>query len=77
MALSLRAAATAAIIATLALADGAVPARAQGPAQPSPEGRGVRIEARFVDRASGQDAPWGATGQILVPAAPADPALAR
>jgi hypothetical protein len=33
---------------------------------------GVRVEARFVDRATGQEAGWGATGQILLPAAPGD-----
>ena len=37
----------------------------------------VRIEARFVDRASGAEAGWGATGQILVPSQPGDPALLR
>ena len=37
----------------------------------------VRIEARFVDRASGTEAGWGATGQILIPPQPGDPALLR
>ena len=37
----------------------------------------VRIEARFVDRASGAEAGWGATGQILLPPQPGDPALLR
>jgi len=70
-----RVAAAAATIATLALPWASAPLRAQGPA--GPETRAVRVEARFVDRASGQDAPWGATGQIVVPAAPGDPAVAR
>ena len=67
----------AATVATLALLWAGAPLCAQGPAPSSPEARPVRIEARFVDRASGQEAAWGATGQILVPAAPADPAVAR
>ena len=71
------AAAAAALMMTLAPPRGAAPARAQMPAPADPDGRAVRIEARFVDRASGQDLPWGATGQILIPAAPADPAVAR
>jgi hypothetical protein len=71
------AATAAAIIGMLALATGAVSSRAQGTATASPEGRSVRIEARFVEPASGAEAPWGATGQILVPAAPADPLAAR
>ena len=66
------AAVAAAILATLALVARAEPARAQGP-----EAKPMRIEARFVDRASGLEAVWGATGQILVPTAPADPAAAR
>jgi len=37
----------------------------------------VRIEAHFVDRASGAEAGWGATGQILIPQQPGDPALLR
>jgi hypothetical protein len=37
----------------------------------------VRIEARFVDRASGAEAGWGATGQILVPPQPGDTAFLR
>lgn len=72
-----RAVAAAATIVTLALPWAGAPLHAQGPALSGPEARAVRIEARFVDRAGGQDAPWGATGQILVPAAPADPAAAR
>src|SRR5512136_1796577 len=71
------AAIAAAIIGLLALATGAVSLRAQGPTTAPPEGRTVRIEARFVDPASGSEAPWGATGQILVPTAPADPLAAR
>jgi hypothetical protein len=61
----------AATVATLALLWAGEPLYAQGPAPSSPEARPVRVEARFVDRASGQEAAWGATGQILVPAAPA------
>jgi hypothetical protein len=45
--------------------------RAQSPA-PTPWS-GVRIEARFVDRASGLEAGWGATGQILLPVAAGNP----
>lgn len=40
-------------------------------------GIAVRIEASFVERSSGMEAGWGATGQILVPAQPGDPALLR
>jgi hypothetical protein len=53
------------------------PARAQPPESAAAAEAPVRIEARFVDQASGQEAGWGATGQILVPLLPADPALQR
>lgn len=36
--------------------------------------RRLRIEAWFVDRGTGSEAPWGATGQIMIAAAPGDPA---
>jgi hypothetical protein len=51
--------------------------RAQSPEFAVGQGGFVRIEARFVDRASGTEAGWGATGQILVPPQPGDPALQR
>lgn len=51
--------------------------RAQSPEPAVVPGVLVRIEARFVDRASGTEAGWGATGQILVPSQPGDPALQR
>ncbi|HWR98581.1 MAG TPA: hypothetical protein VN317_09200 [Candidatus Methanoperedens sp.] len=71
------AAVVAAIALAPALAGGPAPVPAQAmPAAPA-ERRLVRIEARFVDGAGGQEAPWGATGQILVPVAPADSAVAR
>lgn len=55
---------------TLLAWGGAVRAQPLAPA-PWP---GVRIEARFIDRESGREAGWGATGQILLPATPgADP----
>lgn len=52
-------------------------ARAQYPELVVAPGGFVRIEARFVERASGMEAGWGATGQILVPPQPGDPALQR
>ena len=56
----------------------AVPAaRAQSPAPGAAPSSGVRIEARFVDRVSGLEAGWGATGQILLLPSPGDPALER
>lgn len=58
----------------LLLAAGARPVAAQ---EAPAEQRSLRIEARFVDPASGREAPWGATGQIFVPSPPADPALER
>jgi hypothetical protein len=71
------AAVAAALIMTLAPPKGAMPSHAQEPVSLLADGRPFRIEARFVDRASGQELPWGATGQIFVPAAPEDPAVAR
>jgi len=61
---------------TILLAGGGA-ARAQSPEATAAPGALVRIEARFVDRATGAEAGWGATGQILVPAQPGDPALQR
>jgi hypothetical protein len=56
----------------------AVPAaRAQSPASGAAPPSGVRIEARFVDRVSGLEAGWGATGQIQLPPSPGDAALQR
>jgi hypothetical protein len=56
----------------------AVPAaRAQSSGQGASPPSGIRIEARFVDRVSGLEAGWGATGQILLPPSPGDPALQR
>lgn len=52
-------------------------ARAQSPAPTAAAGGLVRIETRFVDRVSGLEAGWGATGQILVPPQAGDPALKR
>jgi len=65
------------LLALTVLLGGVLPSRAQAP-EPTviPEVL-VRIEARFVDRASGTEAGWGATGQILVPSQPGDPALLR
>lgn len=74
------AAVAAAFIMTLAPPQGAMPSRGQEPVIPAPEGsegRAVRIEVRFVDRGSGLEVPWGATGQILIPSMPEDPAVAR
>ncbi len=59
----------------LSLGPGPTSVRAEPPA--AVEARAVRIEARFVERASGREAPWGATGQIMVPPEPSDPAVAR
>jgi hypothetical protein len=61
---------------TILLAGGPA-ARAQSPEPTVVQGALVRIEARFLDRASGAEAGWGATGQILVPPQPGDPALLR
>lgn len=47
--------------------------RAQSPGTPPP----VRIEARFVDRGSGREAGWGATGQLVLPPAAGDAAEQR
>lgn len=52
-------------------------AHAQNPEPAVAQAGLVRIEARFVDRAGGVEAGWGATGQILVPPQPGDPALLR
>jgi hypothetical protein len=51
--------------------------RAQSPEPTVVPGALVRIEARFLDQAGGLEAGWGATGQILVPSQPGDPALLR
>jgi hypothetical protein len=61
--------------AAFAAAVPAVRAESQAPGAATPPG--IRIEARFVDRASGLEAGWGATGQILIPPSPGDPALQR
>jgi len=61
---------------TLLLAGGST-ARAQSPHPAVVPGALVRIEARFVERATGAEAGWGATGQILIPPQPGDPALQR
>lgn len=61
---------------TILLAGG-LDVRAQSPEPTVVPGVLVRIEARFVDRVSGTEAGWGATGQILVPPQPGDPALLR
>ena len=52
-------------------------ARAQSPEPAGAPAVLVRIEARFIERAGGAEAGWGATGQILVPPQPGDPALLR
>lgn len=46
------------------------------PLPPGSAGTLFRVEARFVDRGSGSEAVWDATGQILIPAASGDNALA-
>jgi len=51
--------------------------RAQSPEPAVAQAGLVRIEARFVDRAGGTEAGWGATGQILIPPHAGDPALLR
>jgi hypothetical protein len=50
---------------------------AQTQATAAPAGAAVRIEARLLEQARGQEAGWGATGQILLPLSPSDPALQR
>jgi hypothetical protein len=70
-----RVAALGAILAVL-LSGGRV-ARAQGLELAPGAGGFVKIEARFVDRTSGAEAGWGATGQILLPPQPGDPELLR
>ena len=56
---------------------GAGGARAEAPAGAASAGAALRIEARFADPASGLEAGWGATGQILIAPLPGDPALHR
>jgi len=51
-------------------------AYAQSPAFVAATGL-MKIEVRFVDRNTGLEAGWGATGQILIPPPPADPLLQR
>lgn len=69
---------TAALLSALiALFAGGRAGHAQSPSAIPFEGVPIRIEVRLADRASGQDAAWGATGQILIPLDPADPALQR
>ena len=65
------------VTALTVLLAGGVTASAQSPETTFVPGAPVRIEARFVDPASGTEAGWGATGQILVPSQPGDPALLR
>jgi hypothetical protein len=65
------------LTALAALLGGGGLSRAQTPETAAPSGLPVRIEARFVDRATGQEAGWGATGQILIPPRPDDPTLQR
>lgn len=66
----------AALLLAQGLLHGVEPPAARGEEQAA-EVRAVGIEVRLVDRASGLDAPWGATGQILLPARPSDPAVER
>ena len=63
-----------AVVAILAAAPAV---RAQSPAAAAVPMSAVRIEARFVDRATGLEAGWGATGQILLPPSPGDAAVQR
>jgi len=70
--------ARAALIAALTvLLTGGGGARAQPTEPAGSPGVLTRIEARFLDRATGAEAGWGATGQILVPTQPDDPELRR
>jgi hypothetical protein len=69
--------APAALVVVAMLFAGVRPARAQGPGEAATAGSLVRIEARYVDPATGLEAGWGATGQILIPPQPDDPALQR
>jgi hypothetical protein len=68
-------------LAALAVASGLLGGPRGATAQPAPGGPAeavaVRLDARFVDRSSGSEAEWGATGQILLPPAPGDAAVAR
>jgi hypothetical protein len=71
-------AALAAVLAALTvLLAGGRTALAQAPEPTVAPAALVRIEARFVERAGGSEAGWGATGQILLPPQPGDPALLR
>jgi len=73
-----RFAALAALIPALTiLLAGGRPALAQSPESTVAPGVLVRVEAHFVDRVSGAEAGWGATGQILLPPQPGDAALLR
>ena len=66
------------LLALLSLFAGRQGAHAQAPPLPfAAVGGMARVEARFIDRATAQEAGWGATGQILIPPQPADPALQR
>lgn len=65
----------AALLTLVAIGAGAGRARAQGPGDSLSAGQLLRVEARFADPASGLEAGWGATGQVLIPPIPADPAL--
>jgi hypothetical protein len=66
--------AAAALLTAVALCATSAGARAEGAGD---AGALLRIEARFVDPATGLEAGWGATGQILIPPQPADPVLQR
>ena len=65
------------ISASTILGGGGVAARAQTTELASTQEFLVRIEARFVENATGTEAGWGATGQILVPSQPGDTAILR
>lgn len=65
----------AALLTLVAIGAGARRAPAQGPGVLASAGPLLKLEARFADPASGLEAGWGATGQILIPPIPADPAL--
>ena len=68
---------TLAILIMTAFPGGARQSRAQSPESQATAGSPMTIEARFVDQASGLEAGWGATGQILIPLPASDPALQR
>lgn len=61
----------------IALPAGGLCVRAEAASAVPSEGDPIVIEARFLDRASGLDAGWGATGQILIPPNFSDPAMQR